>query len=50
MFLQTLIDDYGLRRCCLRRAPVFSGLARALLQMALIYLVGIASTFLYNWM
>lgn len=49
MFLQTLIDDY-IAPLLLEAAPVFSGLARALLQMALIYLVGIASTFLYNWM
>lgn len=49
MFLQTLIDDY-IAPLLLEAAPVFTGLARALLQMALIYLVGIASTFLYNWM
>ena len=49
MFLQTLIDDY-IAPLLLEAAPVFSGLAHALLQMALIYLVGIASTFLYNWM
>ena len=49
MFLQTLIDDY-IAPLLLEAAPVFTGLAHALLQMALIYLVGIASTFLYNWM
>ena len=48
MFLQTLIDDY-IAPLLLEAAPVFSGLARVLLQMALIYAVGIASTFLYNW-
>ena len=48
MFLQTLIDDY-IAPLLLQAAPVFSGLARVLLQMALIYAVGIASTFLYNW-
>ena len=35
MFLQTLIDDY-IAPLLLEAAPVFSGLARALLQMALI--------------
>lgn len=49
MFLKTLIDDY-IAPLLLEAAPVFTGLIRALATMALIYLVGICSTFLYNWL
>ncbi len=49
MFLRTLIDDY-IAPLLLEASPVFTGLIRAIMQMALIYLVGVASTFLYNWL
>ncbi len=49
MFLRTLIDDY-IAPLLLEASPVFTGLIRAITQMALIYLVGVASTFLYNWL
>ena len=48
MFLRVLIDDY-IAPLLLQASPVFTGLVHALLQMALIYLVGIVSTFLYNF-
>ncbi len=49
MFLRVLIDDY-IAPLLLEAAPVFTGLIHAILLMALIYLTGIVSTFLYNWL
>ncbi len=49
MFLQTLIDDY-ITPLLGTPDPVFSGLLRAIGTMALIYLLGVGSTFLYNWL
>ena len=48
MFLRVLIDDY-IAPLLLEASPVFTGLVHALLLMAMIYLVGIISTFLYNF-
>ncbi len=49
MFLKTLIDDY-IAPLLKMENPVFSGLLKAIGIMALIYLTGVASTFLYNWL
>ena len=49
MFLRVLIDDY-IAPLMLEAAPVFTGLIHAILLMGLIYLTGIVSTFLYNWL
>ena len=49
MFLQALIDDYITPLLGMNH-PVFTGLLHAILVMGLIYLVGVASTFLYNWL
>ncbi|BFL41063.1 Probable multidrug resistance ABC transporter ATP-binding/permease protein YheH [uncultured Butyricicoccus sp.] len=49
MFLRVLIDDY-IAPLLLEAAPVFTGLIHAILLMGLIYLTGIVSTFLYNWL
>ncbi|MGI6182060.1 MAG: ABC transporter ATP-binding protein, partial [Agathobaculum sp.] len=49
MFLRTLIDDY-IAPLLLEDAPVFGGLLRAIAQMAVVFGVGILSTFLYNWL
>ena len=48
MFLRPLIDNY-IAPLMLEASPVFTGLIRAILMMGLVYLVGILSTFLYNW-
>lgn len=48
MFLRVLIDRY-ISPLLLQAAPVFTGLIHAILFMGLIYLVGVVSTFLYNW-
>ena len=47
MFLRVLIDDYT-APLLLQASPVFTGLTHAISLMALVYLVGIISTFLYN--
>ncbi len=47
MFLRVLIDDY-IAPLLLQASPVFTGLIHAIALMALVYLVGIVSTFLYN--
>jgi len=47
MFVQTLIDDH-IAPLLLSDAPVFTGLLKALAVMAVIYLVGVLSTFFYN--
>ena len=47
MFLRVLIDDY-IAPLLLQVSPVFTGLIHAISLMALVYLVGILSTFLYN--
>jgi len=47
LFIKTLIDDY-IAPLLLSSSPVFTGLLRAILQMALIYLLGVVATFLYN--
>ncbi len=49
LFLQVLIDDY-IEPLLLEAAPVFGGLVRAIFTMAGIYLVGVCSAFLYNWL
>ena len=49
MFLKSLIDDY-ISPLLLQAAPVFTGLLHALISMAVIYLIGIATTFVYNWL
>ena len=49
MFLKSLIDDY-ISPLLLQAAPVFTGLLHALISMAVIYLIGIATTFIYNWL
>ncbi len=49
MFLKSLIDDY-IAPLLLQASPVFTGLLHALMSMAVIYLIGIATTFLYNWL
>jgi len=53
MFLETLIDDYITplaQQAMGGAAPAFGGLLKAILIMGLIYLAGICSTFLYNWL
>lgn len=47
MFLQVLIDDY-IEPLLLESAPVFSGLLKAVLTMAGIYLIGALATLIYN--
>ncbi len=47
LFLQRLIDDY-ISPLLLEANPVFDGLARAILTMAGIYVVGILATLFYN--
>ena len=48
MFLQSLIDDYITPLLASAGTPDYSGLIRALAVMAVIYLVGALSTYLYN--
>ena len=48
LFLQILIDQY-IEPLLLEASPVFNGLVRAILTMAGIYVIGVCSTFLYNW-
>lgn len=48
LFLQTLIDDY-ITPLLSQAVPDFSGLLRAILVMAAIYLAGVVTTFLYNF-
>ena len=48
-FIQTLVDDY-ITPLLLEDNPVFSGLLKAVLIMAMIYLVGVVTTLLYNRM
>ena len=45
MFLRDLIDDY-VAPLLLQASPVFTQLIHALMGMAVIYLIGIATTFL----
>jgi len=47
LFLRTLIDDY-ISPLLLEASPVFSGLLRAILLMACVYVAGILSSFTYN--
>ena len=47
LFLKTLIDDY-ITPLLLEAIPDFSGLARLILIMAGIYLIGVISTLFYN--
>ena len=49
MFLKSLIDDY-VAPLLLQASPVFTQLIHALMGMAVIYLIGIGTTFLYNWL
>lgn len=47
LFIKTLIDDH-IAPLLLQESPVFDGLARAVLTMGSIYLLGILSNFIYN--
>ena len=47
MFLGTLIDDY-IAPLLLEKTPVFTGLLKAILIMALVYLTGVLSTLIYT--
>lgn len=47
LFIQRLIDDY-ITPLLLQAAPVFDGLFRAIVQMAVIYVVGIVAGLIYN--
>ena len=47
LFLETLIDDY-IAPLLLESAPVFTGLAKALVMLAGLYLLGMLSTLFYN--
>lgn len=47
MFLQTLIDDH-ITPLLGSESPVFSGLAKALLVIGIVYLIGVLSTLFYN--
>ncbi len=47
MFLGTLIDDY-ITPLLLETNPVFTGLLKAILIMALVYLTGVLSTLIYT--
>lgn len=47
LFLQILIDDY-ITPLLLEANPVFTGLLKAILVMAGIYIIGIISTYVYN--
>ena len=47
LFLQSLIDDYITPM--LGGANLFSELLKAVLTVACIYLIGVGSTFFYNW-
>ncbi len=49
MFLEVLIDDY-ITPLVGAENPVFTGLFQAIGIMGLIYLTGVISTFLYNWL
>ncbi|MBQ4313004.1 MAG: ABC transporter ATP-binding protein, partial [Clostridia bacterium] len=49
LFLKTLIDDY-IEPLLTVSNPVYTELLRAVLTMALIYLLGIFSTWLYNYL
>ncbi len=49
LFLKNLIDNY-IAPLLLMANPVFDGLLRVVLQMAVIYLFGVAATFLYNYL
>lgn len=47
LFLQTLIDDFIVPMLGMD-APVFTGLAKALMVIGVVYVIGIVSTLLYN--
>lgn len=47
LFLETLIDDY-IAPLLLEASPVFTGLLKALLWMAVLYLFGILASLIYN--
>lgn len=47
LFLQILIDDY-ITPLLAADAPVFTGLLHALLTLAVVYLIGVAASLLYN--
>lgn len=49
LFLKILIDDY-ITPLLLQARPVFTGLLRAILRMAGIYMIGVISTLFYNRM
>ena len=50
MFLKELVDDYIEPMIGNASAEGYARLLRAILYMGLIYLVGVASTFLHNWL
>jgi ATP-binding cassette subfamily B protein len=47
LFLRTLIDDH-ITPLLLEASPVFAGLLRAIMMMAILYAVGVVATLLYN--
>ena len=47
LFLEILIDNY-IEPLLLENTPVFSGLLHTILFMAIVYIVGVFSTFAYN--
>lgn len=47
LFLEILIDDY-IEPLLLENSPVFSGLLHTILFMAVVYIIGVFSTFAYN--
>ncbi|WP_243150174.1 ABC transporter ATP-binding protein [Acutalibacter sp. 1XD8-36] len=49
LFLEVLIDDH-IEPLLAMDTPVFTGLLKAIGTMALIYLIGVATTFTYNWL
>lgn len=49
MFLRVLIDHY-IEPLLLTANPVFGGLVRAIVTMAIVYVAGVACTFTYNWL
>ena len=48
LFIQKLIDDY-VAPLLLEANPVFTGLLKAILTMACIYVIGMLATLFYNW-
>lgn len=47
LFLKTLVDNY-IQPLLTENTPMFSGLLRAIFFMAVIYIIGVLATFIYN--